>query len=57
MLSFCNILYYTWGLGSVQPNHVSKNILSCVKYWVGLAAFNYEQWCTQGVTCCFTSFA
>lgn len=46
------------GLGSVQSIHAcKKKILSCVKYWVGLAAFNYEQWCTQGVTCCFTSFA
>ncbi len=44
-----------WGVFNLSM-HVKK-ILSCVKYWVGLAAFNNEQWCTQGVTCCFTSFA
>lgn len=44
-----------WGVFNLSM-HVKK-ILSCVKYWVGLAAFNNEQWCTEGVTCCFTSFA
>jgi len=59
MLCYLYVIYCIvhGGVGSVQPNHECKNILSCVKYWVGLAAFNYEQWCTQGVTCCFTSSA